>query len=146
MQLTFECRLQIRNDMVFSLVEAISFFQPDFAVVEQVKTALCRDNGIYASTLQGLLLKHNYQSRIRVLRADNYGAPQTRERMILVASRRGLPLPPFPAPFCNMENKKAISSCARSENGAPTRYVYKESIRLFATYDKEQQLSTCVVF
>ncbi|KAJ3825146.1 S-adenosyl-L-methionine-dependent methyltransferase, partial [Lentinula raphanica] len=45
-----------------------------------------------------VLLALGYQVRVKVLQAANFGAPQSRERVIFMGARRGLKLPEFPIP------------------------------------------------
>ncbi|KAJ3855004.1 S-adenosyl-L-methionine-dependent methyltransferase [Lentinula lateritia] len=45
-----------------------------------------------------ILLTLGYQVRVKVLQAANYGAPQSRERVIFWGARQGLKLPEFPIP------------------------------------------------
>ncbi|KAJ4475666.1 hypothetical protein J3R30DRAFT_3405914 [Lentinula aciculospora] len=45
-----------------------------------------------------ILLALGYQVRVKVLQAANYGAPQSRERVIFWGARQGLKLPEFPIP------------------------------------------------
>ena len=41
---------------------------------------------------------HSYQAHFKLLQAGQYGAPQTRLRVIFLGAKRGLPLPRFPIP------------------------------------------------
>ncbi|KAJ3984503.1 S-adenosyl-L-methionine-dependent methyltransferase, partial [Lentinula detonsa] len=45
-----------------------------------------------------ILLALGYQVRVKVLQAANFGAPQSRERIIFLGARQGLKLPEFPMP------------------------------------------------
>lgn len=53
--------LQVRNNMVFPLLNAVEYFRPLSVVVEQVPNALFADRGAYATTLQVHLLSLGYQ-------------------------------------------------------------------------------------
>lgn len=45
-----------------------------------------------------LTLFLSYQVRYGILHAGQYGAPQTRRRVIFIAAKRGVPLPDLPRP------------------------------------------------
>ena len=45
-----------------------------------------------------LTIRERYQCHFRVLQAGQYGAPQSRLRVIFMAAKRGLLLPKFPVP------------------------------------------------
>lgn len=53
--------LQVRNNMVFPLLDAIEWFKPSYVVIEQVPVALSTDKRAYATTLQHQLLTLGYQ-------------------------------------------------------------------------------------
>jgi len=42
--------------------------------------------------------KKRYQVRYRLLQAGQYGAPQSRRRVIFWGAKKGVPLPEFPVP------------------------------------------------
>lgn len=56
------------------------------------------DTSYWYSILYQLLLDNDYQFRARVLRASDYGDPQARDRVIIIAAKRGRVLPRFPSP------------------------------------------------
>ena len=53
--------LQVRNNMVFPLLDAVECFKPSYIVVEQVPVALSTDKRSYATTVQHQLLTLGYQ-------------------------------------------------------------------------------------
>lgn len=53
--------LQVRNNMVFPLLQAVEYFRPRYIVVEQVPAAVSTDRGSYATTVQAHLLCLGYQ-------------------------------------------------------------------------------------
>eukprot|EP00892_Ulva_mutabilis_P006754 jgi/Ulvmu1/4450/UM002_0175.1 len=90
---------QVRNNMVFPLLDAIECFQPSFVVVEQVPVALSTDKRAYATTVQHQLLTLGYQTHVRLINSKDCGAPQKRMRMFVLAAARGKLLPHFPSPI-----------------------------------------------
>lgn len=85
-----------RNELVLELPRFIRRLRPKTVLVENVP-ALAEDDrlGQLISILQDL----RYETRCEVVNAADFGVPQRRRRMILVASRYGgLPDRPKPAP------------------------------------------------
>ena len=48
--------------------------------------------------LSRLLLEAGYQFRGRIIKASDYGDPRNRERVFIIAAKKGRALPPFPEP------------------------------------------------
>lgn len=84
--------LDHRNGLVLEMARVVSVLKPKFAVLENVK-------GILSGRLSGARLALDayisaledagYQARIMKLQAANYGVPQSRERVFVIASREG---------------------------------------------------------
>ncbi|KAG6859964.1 hypothetical protein C0993_003275 [Termitomyces sp. T159_Od127] len=49
------------------------------------------------------LIALGYQVRCKALQATQYGAPQSRRRVIFWGAKRGLTIPDYPAPTCAFE-------------------------------------------
>lgn len=75
-----------RNDLVYEFIRFVREFMPKAVMIENVP-ALDRDERIVR--LGRVLRALGYQVRHRVLNAAEYGVPQRRRRMILLASRFG---------------------------------------------------------
>lgn len=74
------------KNLLFQFVRFVRIFKPKAIMVENVP-GLAADRRIVEFC--GKLASIGYQSEFRVFDAANYGVPQRRRRMILVASRRG---------------------------------------------------------
>ncbi|KAG6854702.1 hypothetical protein C0991_002414 [Blastosporella zonata] len=60
------------------------------------------------------LIALGYQVRCKVLQAGQYGAPQSRSRIIFWGAKRGVKLPDFPLPVCAFErtiNRQYLPTC-----------------------------------
>ncbi|KAL1406349.1 hypothetical protein Q8F55_008048 [Vanrija albida] len=88
-----------RNLELYAALSAIARLHPDAAVLENVPRAKDEHGSVnYAREAVARLLTMGYQARVALLDAASYGAPQARVRLFILAARRGLPLPRFPAP------------------------------------------------
>lgn len=84
-----------RNDLVFTYLKAVEGLRPSVAVFENVDWMARRAGKAYLESLMERLSRLGYRVAYRVLDARDYGVPQRRRRLILIASRRGAPrLPP----------------------------------------------------
>lgn len=80
-----------RNRLLHSFVEAVETLRPRVALMENV-SALGQSRG--ARQLRHVRIRlHNvgYETNVAILHAEAYGVPQRRRRLMLLASRDGLP-------------------------------------------------------
>ncbi|MGA2152871.1 MAG: DNA cytosine methyltransferase [Bryobacteraceae bacterium] len=87
-----------RNHLVYHFVRLVTELRPKFFVFENVKGLTL---GEHRQFLHQIIeefkgLGYKVESRYRVLNAANYGVPQDRQRLFLLGSRRGMPLPGYP--------------------------------------------------
>ncbi len=97
-----------RNQLVFHFVRLVAELQPQFFVLENVKGMA---TGKHQGFIQELIHKfihigYQVQSPYQVLNAAYYHVPQKRERLFLLGSQIGLPLPHYPQPISNPYNSK----------------------------------------
>ncbi|MGB3536446.1 MAG: DNA cytosine methyltransferase [Microcoleaceae cyanobacterium] len=90
-----------RNQLVFHFMRLVAELQPKFFVLENVKGMAA---GKHQQFIQELIDKFTYygysvQLPYQVLNAADYGVPQKRERLFLIGSKIGLPLPKYPDPL-----------------------------------------------
>jgi DNA (cytosine-5)-methyltransferase 1 len=99
-----------RGILLFKMINYASVFLPKAVLIEQVKGLLSAKGpdgkaGSVLSSLIGCLSDLGYTVKYRVLRAADYGAPQLRDRVILVALRGNKEFD-FPEPsHCDPSNK-----------------------------------------
>lgn len=81
-----------RNFLYRSYLSFVEILRPGFLVMENVPDMLRHHRG---STVNGIcrdLEGLGYRAEARILDASRYGVPQTRQRMILIANRQGVPV------------------------------------------------------
>jgi DNA (cytosine-5)-methyltransferase 1 len=81
------------NEKAYLFVEGIKMLRPDVGTFENVLGLWDRKNQPYLRRILLDLMKERYQVRVYDLKASDYGDPQDRERLFIVASREGVPLP-----------------------------------------------------
>ena len=85
-----------RNGLVFVYLKAVKALKPKVAVFENVAWMTRGIGCIYLSGLVEGLRKLGYHVCYDILDARDYGVPQRRKRLILVASSKSSPLLPLP--------------------------------------------------
>ena len=92
-----------RNKLFYGFVKFIQWYSPKAFIMENVKGLLSMQNGKVIQTIEEEFAKAGYcgyNVQYRVLRASNYGAPQHRERVILIGIRKDLNImPKHPLPY-----------------------------------------------
>ena len=99
-----------RNKLVREFVRIIAELKPRTFVFENVKGLAVGKHRQILDELIAEFSSANYKVRTpwRVLNAGRYGAPQNRERLILVGARKGTQLPKYPEPITNIRGKRKI--------------------------------------
>lgn len=90
-----------RNKLFFEFVKAINWYNPKAFVMENVKGLLSMQKGQVIKQIQIEFENagtYGYSVRTKVLKASDYGVPQSRERVIVIGIRKDLDiLPEFPS-------------------------------------------------
>ncbi|KAL3908083.1 MAG: hypothetical protein SGILL_008619 [Bacillariaceae sp.] len=89
---------EANNDLSLIWLDFIEFFRPLVATFENVAGMWRGKHLHYLTFILKELLRMGYQFRVDVLRACDYGDPQIRPRLIIIASQRHVLLPQFPQP------------------------------------------------
>ncbi len=89
-----------RNRLVSHFVRLVAELNAKCFIFENVKGLTIGRHKLFLQELVAEFEKAGYQVRLpwKVLNAANYGAPQSRERLILIGARRGEPIPAYPEP------------------------------------------------
>lgn len=84
---------QQNNECTFKFLEVITYFQPSFVSMENVP-GLVQDRNIdYLLRIVGGLLSMSYQVPTSIVNSKDFGDPQNRARVIILASKKGYKLP-----------------------------------------------------
>ncbi len=90
-----------RNGLFYEFVKTIEWYQPKAFVMENVKGILSMQSG---KVIKQILVefqeagKLGYNVELKILKASDYGVPQSRERVIIIGIRKDLGMiPKFPS-------------------------------------------------
>lgn len=112
-----------RNKLFYQFVKFIDWYSPKVFVMENVKGLLSMQNGEVIQTIVDEFRKSGtcgYNVKYKVLKASDFGVPQTRERVIIIGTRKDLNIEPtFPVPENNdvVTVDMAISDLPKIESG-----------------------------
>lgn len=79
-----------RGTLFFDLCRIIQEKQPNVVFLENVKNLATHDKGNTLKVIIESLEKLGYTATYKVLNARDFGVPQSRERIIIVANRKGI--------------------------------------------------------
>jgi DNA (cytosine-5)-methyltransferase 1 len=108
-----------RNHLVLQFVRLVRELQPRYCVFENVKGLTLGKHAQFLHELIEALGAAGYEVVLpyRVLNAADFGVPQHRERLFLIAARRGQRLPAYPTPSpCEVDVWQAIGDLPNAED------------------------------
>lgn len=90
-----------RNQLVFHYVRLVNELQPKYCVFENVKGLTLGKHAKFLEELVEALRDSGYKVLMpyKVLNAANFGVPQSRERLFLIAARNDQPMPEYGGPL-----------------------------------------------
>ena len=115
-----------------SMAEVIKRTKPILFVAENVRGLLTMNGGEAIQTIVKDFEKLGYHVVYKLLTAADYGVPQTRERVIIVGTRKDK-LPPFehPKPILDDKNwvslKQAIGDLEKAEEGKVANHYWSKA-------------------
>ena len=94
-----------RNNLVFAFANIVVKSGAPWFIMENVPAILSARNGEYVKAVVDYFNEHGYRTDYRVINAADYGAPQTRQRFILIGTLTDLTFPwPKPKYYENPES------------------------------------------
>lgn len=95
------------NWLFEEFLRVVGLYSPEWVVFENVKGILETSGGVFIDYILDSFAVMGYTTSISTLNAGDYGVPQRRDRLFIVASKRGVSFD-FPHPI----NKKYSVQCA----------------------------------
>ena len=107
-----------RNELVFHYVRLVRELNPRYCVFENVKGLTVGKHQKFLSELIEELGSAGYQVILpyQVLNAADFGVPQNRHRLFLVAARKGENLPIYPLPISRVTVGEAIADLPNADD------------------------------
>jgi DNA (cytosine-5)-methyltransferase 1 len=105
-----------RNHLVHDFVRLVTDIRPKFFVFENVKglTVGAQKKFLHELIEEFQRRGYNVREQFKVLNAADYGVPQGRQRLFLLGSRKGLPLPQYPLATHSLDGEKGLLRLLRT--------------------------------
>jgi DNA (cytosine-5)-methyltransferase 1 len=99
-----------RNQLVYHYCRLVQELQPKYAVFENVRGLTLGKHKKFLEEIIEALEGFGYSvlSPYQVLNAEDYGTPQSRRRLFLIAARKGQAVPKYPTPSARTTVREAI--------------------------------------
>jgi DNA (cytosine-5)-methyltransferase 1 len=92
------------NAETYRFIDVVKHFQPPFVTFENVEGIADKKNRCYVQQMNAEFLKMEYQIRLCCITASDYGDPQNRNRIFILAAKKGFELPHLPRPTHGDDN------------------------------------------
>ncbi len=122
-----------RNNLVKEFIRIVDELRPTYFMFENVKGLTVGQHKKFLEEIIVKLESIGYQvlKPWKVLNAKDFGVPQSRERLFLLGSEKGLSLPEYPGP-----NLFDPVTCGEALNDIPDAELFDELIETDETYFK----------
>lgn len=74
-----------RGNLFFEIMKFVNYHHPSFVILENVSALITHDNGNTFNTIRTLLENQNYNITFKKLVCSDYGIPQMRKRIFIIA-------------------------------------------------------------
>lgn len=96
-----------RGTLFFDIARIVDYHKPKVLFLENVKNFIKHDAGNTLKTVVNVLEKMGYNVKYEVLNTSNFGLPQNRERVYIVAFRNDIDSINFQFPIVNIKSSLA---------------------------------------
>lgn len=107
-----------RNQLVYHFVRLVAELRPKYFVFENVRGLTLGAHRRFLDEVISSFEAHGYEVLLpyRVLNAQDFGVPQSRQRLFLIGARKGCALPKYPEATGSVTVHQAISDLPEAEN------------------------------
>ncbi len=112
----------VRGTLFFDVARIIDFHKPKIVFCENVKNLLNHDKGRTFTTIKKVLEDLGYTVFYKILNSKDYGVPQNRERIYIVAIRNDIYNADFQFPQ-GIKSSSTISDILEEEEVSPKYYL-----------------------
>jgi DNA (cytosine-5)-methyltransferase 1 len=123
-----------RGTLFFDVARIIKHHNPKIVLLENVKNFLTHDNGNTINVVKKTLEELNYNVFYKVLNSSNYGVPQKRERIYIVAFNQKLKIKNFQFPS-NQNIFVSLESCLLPDNLTKDLVLKRKDVNLKKNID-----------
>jgi len=114
-----------KGNLFYNILTIIDAKNPTMCILENVKNLKTHDNGNTYKTIESELLKRNYIITSKIINSADYGSPQARQRIFIVATKVKPFVIPTPVKITNPVSTIIDTTCVKDELYR-NRYTIKE--------------------
>ena len=134
-QMGFE---DIRGTLFFEIARIVKYHQPKVLFLENVKNLSQHDNGKTLKTIVKTLESLSYTVFSKVLNASNFGLPQNRERIYIIAFRNDIKSDTFTFP--QPPNTSVSLFDILEQNPTNAKVIKRDDIEIYKEYIPQKSL------
>jgi DNA (cytosine-5)-methyltransferase 1 len=123
----------VRGTLFFDIVRIVNFHKPKVLILENVKNLTKHNGGQTLKTIIEVLGDLEYSVFIKVLNSSNFGLPQNRERVFIIAFSNKLNSESFNFP--NPTNESICLSQILEDNPQNAKIIIRDDIEIYKEYD-----------
>jgi DNA (cytosine-5)-methyltransferase 1 len=127
-----------RGTLFFDIARIVNHHKPKVLFLENVKNLAKHDDGKTLSTIINTLEKLNYSVYTKVFNASNFGLPQNRERVYIVAFNNKLNSDNFKFPLPS--NEKICLNNILEKEPINAKIIERDDIEIYKKYYVESSL------
>lgn len=127
-----------RGTLFFDIARIASYHKPKVLFLENVKNLERHDNGKTLRTILSILEDMNYKVFYEVLNTSNYGLPQNRERIYIVAFSEDTFINEFNFP--KIGNIQTCLEDILEENPTNAKVIYRNDINIYKEYNLKKNI------
>ncbi|KAL4142386.1 hypothetical protein QTP88_004853 [Uroleucon formosanum] len=126
-----------KNSLIVSFLSYIDFYRPKYFVMENVRNFVSFKRSMVLKLTLRCITRMGYQCTFGILQAGNFGVPQTRRRLIIMAAAPGEKLPLYPEPIHVFNRRSSSLTVQIGTKKFKTNCKYEESapMRTVTVYD-----------
>lgn len=127
-----------RGTLFFDIARIVEYHQPKVLFLENVKNLIKHDNGNTFKVILNTLEELNYNVFSKVLNTSDFGLPQNRERIYIVAFHKSLEVEDFYFP--QKLNQQICLKDILEEKPSKAKYIERDDIEIYKKYYLESDL------
>jgi DNA (cytosine-5)-methyltransferase 1 len=121
----------IRGTLFFDVARIAKHHKPDILFLENVKNFAQHNNGNTLNTVLNVLDDIGYKPFNKILKSSDFGLPQARERIYIIAFRKDLKIDGFEFP-ANKNNIKVVGDILEDGRNVPREcYINRPDIKVY---------------
>ena len=118
----------VRNSLLFKTLDLIRGLEPEYVLLENVPGIRSMQKGKLLESFIGSLESEGYKTQTYLLKAEQFGVPQRRRRVFIVANRNDIPIDDPDVKLASIARGKTRDDAHIENNGLPVPVTVSEAI------------------